>query len=230
MGTKNELKCAKFQLTPDAKKQQENKAVVTAKKINEDDFFDLLTRTQSKRMDDQRCSLKLMAERKPLQDNNQQQNILPKEGGVGVVGAGGRNQLLEMIADLQSSRMDEQRAALPGLINSANVVAKQVRKAEPDDAFLDMLMRCQGSRIEEQRSELPKPGISIDVEEAGESKQASVIGATVPDEDFFSLISRIQGGRMEDQRATIPALRRYNPSSSNNAINGDHKPTNSSSK
>lgn len=26
----------------------------------EDDFFDLLTRTQSKRMDDQRCSLKVL--------------------------------------------------------------------------------------------------------------------------------------------------------------------------
>lgn len=207
-------------MTPDAKKAQEQKKAAMGKKINEDDFFDLLSRTQSKRMDDQRCSLKVMGaaggvgaaaestgDRKPLQMNNQQ-NILPKENN--------RHQLLEMIADLQSERMDEQRAALPGLVgNPAAATAaaaatqqpKRERKAgEPDDAFLDMLMRCQGSRLEEQRSELPKPNAMLDAE--GPERKSSVIGATVPDEDFFSLISRVQGGRMEDQRAAIP-LRRY---------------------
>lgn len=192
------------------------------KKINEDDFFDLLSRTQSKRMDDQRCSLKVMTggaaggaagDRKPLQQQlvmNNQQNILPKENN--------RNQLLDMISDLQSERMDEQRAALPGLIGNhqataavAAAAAQPKRsavggKAEPDDAFLDMLMRCQGTRLEEQRSELPKPNAMLDAE--GPERKSSVIGATVPDEDFFSLISRVQGGRMEDQRAAIP-LRRY---------------------
>lgn len=170
-------------------------------------------------MDDQRCSLKVMGaavgstasqvaagDRKPLQMNNQQ-NILPKENN--------RHQLLEMIADLQSERMDEQRAALPGLVGNQATAAvaaatqqpKRERKAgEPDDAFLDMLMRCQGSRLEEQRSELPKPNAMLDAE--GPERKSSVIGATVPDEDFFSLISRVQGGRMEDQRAAIP-LRRY---------------------
>lgn len=227
-------------MTPDAKKAQERSKALQkeamGKKINEDDFFDLLSRTQSKRMDDQRCSLKVMGagagaavggggvsmsgvERKPLQPNNQQ-NILPKENN--------RNQLLEMIADLQGERMDEQRAALqPGLIgnNSSSSAAAAVvvdgvgavgggvatgqpkRKGEPDDAFLDMLMRCQGSRLEEQRSELPKANAMLDAE-GGQERKNSVIGATVPDEDFFSLISRVQGGRMEDQRAAIP-LRRY---------------------
>lgn len=213
------------------------------KKINEDDFFDLLSRTQSKRMDDQRCSLKVMGaaggggsvasvnssgvsmsgvERKPLQQNNQQ-NILPKENN--------RNQLLEMIADLQGERMDEQRAALqPGLLGNSNgglgaaaaggagaaPQPKRDRKGEPDDAFLDMLMRCQGSRLEEQRSELPKPGAMLDVEGGQEQRKNSVIGATVPDEDFFSLISRVQGGRMEDQRAAIPLRRYQNGAASNN--------------
>lgn len=182
----------------------------------EDDFFDLLTRTQSKRMDDQRCSLKVMGaapgDRKPLQQHNQEN--IGGGGGGGV--AGNRYQLLEMIADLQSERMDEQRAALPGLIGNALTPVKRERKAdEPDDAFLDMLMRCQGSRLEEQRSELPRTNVTLDAEDAN-ARKSSVIGATVPDEDFFSLISRVQGGRMEDQRATIPALRRYATSNSNN--------------
>lgn len=79
-----------------------------------------------------------------------------------------RNALLEMIADFQSERMDEQRALLPGLkrisLNNAtnrpgaNTGADSIPSAQqpsqlppssdgigtpPDDAFLDMLMRCQ---------------------------------------------------------------------------------------
>lgn len=47
-----------------------------------------------------------------------------------------------MIADLQSERMDEQRAQLPGLRRGVpNAVA--ANNPAPDDAFLDMLMRCQ---------------------------------------------------------------------------------------
>lgn len=58
-----------------------------------------------------------------------------------------RNALLEMIADLQSERMDEQRAMLPGLVNRrgvpSNVSNIQTNTPAPDDAFLDMLIRCQ---------------------------------------------------------------------------------------
>lgn len=56
-----------------------------------------------------------------------------------------------MIADLQSERMDEQRAMLPGLVNRRGVGANNFAAnapAQPDDAFLDMLMRCQVRRLE----------------------------------------------------------------------------------
>lgn len=135
-----------------------------------------------------------------------------------------------MIADLQSERMDEQRAQLPGLIttNSNQFQRAPINKQPslvfprgaststeraPDDAFLDMLMRCQSSRLEEQRSELPRANVTLDVEQ-GEppnnnrrncvnNNTTNNAGATVPDEDFFSLIMRVQGGRMEDQRAAV---------------------------
>ena len=126
-----------------------------------------------------------------------------------------------MIADLQSERMDEQRAQLPGLVGVRRPPISQTRRTNtldpaPDDAFLDMLMRCQGSRLEEQRSELPRPNVTIDVEQ-GEPParhmnddngvpQTNNAGATVPDEDFFSLIMRVQGGRMEDQRAAVSTI------------------------
>uniref|UniRef100_A0AAG5DAI9 Uncharacterized protein n=1 Tax=Anopheles atroparvus TaxID=41427 RepID=A0AAG5DAI9_ANOAO len=219
-------------------------------KTNDEDFFDLLTRSQSKRMDDQRCTLKLThaesvdSARKPLTQHNSNPPA----------GKENRNVLLEMIAHFQSERMDEQRALLPGLkrisLNNANVSRPDsgVGSTEPedavsigtppDDAFLDMLMRCQGSRIEEQRSELPTPNITLDAEASDvrvvpPPTIASNSGATVPDEDFFSLIMRLQGGRMEDQRATVPLNNTLNRSASQqhtNHSNGNGNGNNNSSR
>lgn len=64
-----------------------------------------------------------------------------------------RNDLLTMIADLQSERMNEQRATLPGLVNHRlgspqnsiyqhNPGTSNVTSAL-DEGFLDMLMRSQ---------------------------------------------------------------------------------------
>ncbi|XP_058121304.1 G-protein-signaling modulator 2 [Anopheles ziemanni] len=225
-------------------------------KNNDEDFFDLLTRSQSKRMDDQRCTLKLThaesvdSARKPLTQHNSNPPA----------GKENRNVLLEMIAHFQSERMDEQRALLPGLkrisLNNANNISRPTNNNEsgtgsttpedavsigtpPDDAFLDMLMRCQGSRIEEQRSELPTPNITLDAEASDvravpPATVASNSGATVPDEDFFSLIMRLQGGRMEDQRATVPLNNNLNRSASvdqqqSNHSNGNGNGNNNSS-
>ncbi|XP_055638854.1 G-protein-signaling modulator 2 [Toxorhynchites rutilus septentrionalis] len=218
-------------------------------KTNDEDFFELLTRSQSKRMDDQRCTLKLThaesvdSARKPLTQHNSNAAVAKEN----------RNALLEMIADFQAERMDEQRALLPGLkrisLNNANNVLNHPTNASnsslnqeqdppqsdgigtpPDDAFLDMLMRCQGSRIEEQRSELPTPNITMDAEVNERRAVAGNpnSGATVPDEDFFSLIMRLQGGRMEDQRATVP-LNNNNNTSRNNNNNQNHNNNNSAS-
>lgn len=60
----------------------------SAKLPNDDDFFELLTKTQSKRMDDQRCSLKVLGgsvdgvgknnQRKPLTQQNTNNNAIQK--------------------------------------------------------------------------------------------------------------------------------------------------------
>lgn len=246
-----------MQLTPDGKRNitnphnnkndgqtNENNANVplpvssVAPKATEEDFFEMLTRTQSKRMDDQRCSLKVIGHSQsqssrepPIRKPLVQQNSLPALPSTPTTQQStkeNRNALLEMIADLQSERMDEQRAQLPGLVPSPqnqstrrnlmmNTQSTSSRNAAggepaPDDAFLDMLMRCQGSRLEEQRSELPRTNVTLDMEQ-GEppnnnrrncvNNNTNNAGATVPDEDFFSLIMRVQGGRMEDQRAAV---------------------------
>lgn len=70
------------------------------KNEDEDSFFDLLSRFQSKRMDDQRCTLTIA--------NKENKNVsnLPRDGA---------DDLIDMIAGMQSKRMDEQRVALPHL-------------------------------------------------------------------------------------------------------------------
>lgn len=202
-----------IKLTPDGKKQQSVDLDHLPSRNNEnkpskeEDFFEMLTRTQSKRMDDQRCTLKALGsgekDRKPLM---QQNNITSVKDN---------KQLIEMIADFQSERMNEQRCELlPGWKcsdkNPAPPTLPDVsgNKPEPDEPFFDMLMRCQGSRYEEQRSQLPKNNIVLDAE-TNEGSNVPVRNqvnprSTLPDEDFFSLIMRVQGGRMEDQRATVP--------------------------
>ncbi|KAG8286130.1 G-protein-signaling modulator 2 [Homalodisca vitripennis] len=146
---------------------------------DEDSFFELLSRFQSERMDDQRCSLAVPTDNK--------ENKAPLINSAKLTpNSEAQDDLLDLIVGMQSKRMDEQRVALPHL---PGLCPPQGAGGAPDEGFLEMLMRCQGARLEDQRSSLP---------------EEPPRGATVPDEDFFSLIMRLQSGRMEDQRATVP--------------------------
>lgn len=170
-------------------------------------------------MDDQRCTLKADSKepRKPLSQQN--------------INAG--KDIIEMIAEFQADRMDEQRCVLPGWKRSdknPEIPVAAINEAvaatnnEPEEPFFDMLMRCQGSRYNEQRSELPKGNIVHDAE-AGNSQSVSTQANprnTLPDEDFFSLIMRVQGGRMEDQRATVP-LKTINKNHNNQPKSQENK-------
>ncbi|XP_075473196.1 G-protein-signaling modulator 2 isoform X4 [Ascaphus truei] len=175
--------------------------------IGDEGFFDLLSRFQSNRMDDQRCSL-------------QDKNLLPvataasstppktmrKSLSASAVSPN-TNDFLDLIASSQSRRLDDQRASfsnLPGLrLNQQNshsvlgcLMASENR--EPDEHFFDMLVKCQGSRLDDQRCAPPPPPKK---------------GPTVPDEDFFSLILRSQAKRMDEQRVTLSShLKRPNSS------------------
>lgn len=214
-----------IKITPDGKERKTNhtkQSNVKLKSVQEDDFFELLSRSQSKRMDDQRCSInvnKNSSEAAPIRKPLQQHNSLNIETTTTVV---------------PSDSMLNPK--LEGSSKTANTSLKRSTSTseQPDDTFLDMLMRCQGSRLEEQRSELPKPNVLIESTSQVQSSSSSNItndekstsdsgaitddcntvnncGATVPDEDFFSLIMKVQSGRMEDQRATIPPPIRRDP-------------------
>ncbi|KAK3547300.1 hypothetical protein QTP86_018834, partial [Hemibagrus guttatus] len=170
--------------------------------LGDEGFFDLLTRFQGNRMDDQRCSLQSglsrgsspspcdtppIAVRKPIYASEEAASAQP-------------GHFLDLLASSQGRRLDEQRASmgtLPGLLldqnNSQAVLSQLIANAdskEPDDDFFDILIKCQGSRLDDQRCAPPPPPTR---------------GPTVPDEDFFSLILRSQAKRMDEQRVNLPS-------------------------
>uniref|UniRef100_A0A8C8H2W0 Uncharacterized protein n=1 Tax=Oncorhynchus tshawytscha TaxID=74940 RepID=A0A8C8H2W0_ONCTS len=175
--------------------------------LGDDGFFDLLSRFQGSRMDDQRCSLldgesRLSDPFSPcttppvaMRKSTSACEANPEPG-----------HFLDLRDSSQGSRLDEQRASvgssLPGLRLSTSdqpirlhpMLSRLMTSADQpqdDDVFFDMLVKCQGSRLNDQRCEEPLP---------------STRGPTVPAEDFFSLILRSQANRMDEQRVPPPPL------------------------
>uniref|UniRef100_A0A3B5BGD6 G-protein-signaling modulator 1-like n=1 Tax=Stegastes partitus TaxID=144197 RepID=A0A3B5BGD6_9TELE len=171
---------------------------------DEDCFFDLLSKFQSSRMDDQRCHLD-----EPQNGDNGEgaANSMPSLNEMIGRFSPSRaplrtsalllktEELFDLIASSQSRRLDDQRVNvgnLPGLRITHNNLGHLVGEGdhqEPSDDFFNMLIKCQSSRIDDQRCSPPEAGPHA---------------PTVPDEDFFSLIQRVQAKRMDEQRVQLP--------------------------
>ncbi|XP_075038709.1 G-protein-signaling modulator 2 isoform X3 [Mixophyes fleayi] len=175
--------------------------------IGDEGFFDLLSRFQSNRMDDQRCSLQ---DKNILSVPTATSPTTPKSMRKSLSASAvspHTDEFLDLIASSQSRRLDDQRASfsnLPGLrmsqqhSNSVLGHLMATENREPDEDFFDMLVKCQGSRLDDQRCAPPPPPKK---------------GPTVPDEDFFSLILRAQAKRMDEQRVALSShLKRPNSS------------------
>ncbi|XP_031415457.1 G-protein-signaling modulator 2 isoform X2 [Clupea harengus] len=168
--------------------------------LGDESFFDLLSRFQSNRMDDQRCTIldRKSSASVPSSPSRTPPPAMKKSFSEA---SPGQEPFFSLVASTQGRRLDDQRAStggsLPGLRltqHSSQAVLSHLMAStdnnEPDDQFFDMLVKCQGSRLDDQRCAPPPPP----------SK-----GPTVPDEDFFSLIMRSQAKRMDEQRVTLPA-------------------------
>ncbi|XP_076149954.1 G-protein-signaling modulator 2 isoform X2 [Alosa pseudoharengus] len=168
--------------------------------LGDESFFDLLSRFQSNRMDDQRCAI---LDRKSSASAPSSPSRTPPTGMKKSFSEAspGQEPFFSLVASTQGRRLDDQRAgtggSLPGLRltqHRSQAVLNQLMASadnnEPDDQFFDMLVKCQGSRLDDQRCAPPPPPCK---------------GPTVPDEDFFSLIMRSQAKRMDEQRVTLPA-------------------------
>uniref|UniRef100_A0A674NJN6 G protein signaling modulator 1b n=1 Tax=Takifugu rubripes TaxID=31033 RepID=A0A674NJN6_TAKRU len=168
---------------------------------DEDCFFDLLSKFQSSRMDDQRCHLD------EPQNGEGAANSTPSLNDMidpAITTSPQTEELFDLIASSQSRRLDDQRVnvgSLPGLRITQNNLGHLVGEGdlqEPSDDFFNMLIKCQSSRIDDQRCSPP---------EAGQH------APTVPDEDFFSLIQRVQAKRMDEQRVQLPSDDQDDPES-----------------
>ncbi|XP_074044424.1 G-protein-signaling modulator 2 isoform X2 [Macrotis lagotis] len=170
---------------------------ISADTIGDEGFFDLLSRFQSNRMDDQRCYFKdKSCHPAAATTSSTPPKTKRKSLSVSVVSPH-TDEFLDLLASSQSRRLDDQRASfsnLPGLRlthnNNQSVLGHLIASdnKEPDDDFFDILVKCQGSRLDDQRC-APPP--------------AATKGPTVPDEDFFSLILRSQAKRMDEQRVLL---------------------------
>uniref|UniRef100_A0A8C9RVE2 G protein signaling modulator 1 n=1 Tax=Scleropages formosus TaxID=113540 RepID=A0A8C9RVE2_SCLFO len=162
---------------------------------DEDCFFDLLSKFQSSRMDDQRCCLD--------EPQNGERGGVPapsvNDADSSLMTSPQTEELFDLIASSQSRRLDDQRVSvgnLPGLrithnnLNNLGHLCGDGDPQEPSDDFFNMLIKCQSSRINDQRCSPPDPGSHA---------------PTVPDEDFFSLIQRVQAKRMDEQRVHLPS-------------------------
>ncbi|KFM08447.1 G-protein-signaling modulator 1, partial [Aptenodytes forsteri] len=160
----------------------------------EECFFDLLSKFQSNRMDDQRCPL----EECPSEAAEAAATPVPaleeRISQSSLMASPQTEEFFDLIASSQSRRLDDQRANvgnLPGLrITHNNLGHLRVEgdAQEPGDEFFNMLMKCQSSRIDDQRCAPP---------------DSIPRGPTMPDEDFFSLIQRVQAKRMDEQRVDL---------------------------
>ncbi|XP_052396909.1 G-protein-signaling modulator 2-like isoform X1 [Carassius gibelio] len=182
---------------PSARLDKQN----TPDTLGDDSFFDLLSRFQANRMDDQRCSILDGLSRFPAPSVPCETPPVVLKKSISASGAEASAQpghFLDLLASSQSRRLDEQRASvdrLPGLRldqrHSQDVLSKLMASADnkaADEDFFDMLIKSQGSRLDDQRCAPPPPPTR---------------GPTVPDEDFFSLILRSQAKRIDEQRVIL---------------------------
>ncbi|KAF3819555.1 hypothetical protein GH733_015064 [Mirounga leonina] len=170
---------------------------VSTDTIGDEGFFDLVSRFQSNRMDDQRCCLQEQScGPASTAASSTPPRVMLKTPSVSMVSPN-TDEFLDLLASSQSRRLDDQRASfsnLPGLRltqnNNKSVLGHLMTNdnKEPDEDFFDILVKCQGSRLDDQRC-APPP--------------AATKGPTVPDEDFFSLILRSQAKRMDEQRVLL---------------------------
>ncbi|KAL1232055.1 G-protein-signaling modulator [Trichinella pseudospiralis] len=197
--------------------------------LDQEAFFDYVSRAQSKRMDDQRCD----------PDKATTKNSVTAHRQVITAEHHDSDDLVDLIIGMQSRRMDDQRASLPflpGLQNSAALAisaeaafmlrADSASELHPNvdpstsstsgkttpDAGLQQRMQVdqEHGNAEEEMHHLDEFfDMLIRCQSTRIEEQRSEFPAeralTVPDEDFFELVLKLQARRFEEQRANLSA-------------------------
>lgn len=219
-------------ITPDAKKNtlEMNKckekgkaraASVECISKSHEDFFDLVSKFQSKRMDDQRCSIDVAGNKENnnkliASKNNMSLDIgvHSQKGVVNVVngkngkssGEAGGEDLFDLIVGMQERRMDDQRATLPQPLNA----------------------NLNGLPFKENKDNVTRQHVTG---KARAQRQYSLnsFASPPPEEDFFDMIVKSQRNRLEDQRTEMPSTSAGTSCSGVPMLQAIHRPTSVSS-
>ncbi|XP_016103666.1 uncharacterized protein [Sinocyclocheilus grahami] len=185
----------------------------------QDQLLCLVSRAQSGRMDEQRCSINPLST--GHMDNSQSDQDVEK--------------FFKLIANTQNGRLDDQRATLNRL---PEIKSPHGMTAQDSDQLFSMVSRIQGSRIDDQRCSAPKIHLGSPAppkksysqpvsltnrpsESGSPTKSSRRSGSFSPDSEvqnsidqdhLFSLLHHAQHRRMDDQRCSFEPFK--NPSSS----------------
>ncbi|KAF7662160.1 hypothetical protein LDENG_00244880 [Lucifuga dentata] len=193
--------------------------------IGEDGFFDLLSRFQGSRMDDQRCSLLDGQSRLPSHSPPSSTPPVAERKSISECDTPFQDpgHFLELLASSQARRLNDQRVSMshfPGLrLSSSNPpctpstlgtdpdISQATNTDQPHTPSL--LSHLEASAEQPDGDDIffdmlvKCQGSRLDDQRCA-APPSPTKGTTVPDEDFFSLIMRSQGNRMEEQRVLPP--------------------------
>ncbi|XP_046845717.1 G-protein-signaling modulator 2-like [Xenia sp. Carnegie-2017] len=110
--------------------------------VLDDNFFELLSRCQGNRMEEQRAEMPNSKNKNGVRTNKLRRSIKGRK-----VNSMTQEEMFDMIVKSQESRIDDQRCD-PDLVQQAPTV--------PDEDFFGLIMRLQSNRIDEQRCSLPE--------------------------------------------------------------------------
>lgn len=190
-----------IKMTPDAKKvhaktgeDKENNSLNKSGLLDEEDFFDFISRFQSKRMDDQRCSLTVPTTKeptngavpKPQLKPSQQPHLQPQKPQQPQLGATMKKpnkedqpQLFDLIG--------QQGPQGPPVVPPAAVVGPAGGVGPKPIPYLPGLTKAKQPEILQRLSVA-----------TGKDDQ-------FPDESFFEMLMKCQGSRIEEQRSSLPS-------------------------
>lgn len=195
--------------------------------IGEDGFFDLLSRFQGNRMDDQRCTLDGQS---PSSTQPSPSSTLPiaEEKCISKHETPSQDpgHFLELLASSQARRLDDQRVSLnqfPGLrLSSCNPPHTPSASSTEQPQSQAHISSADAPRAPslynhlEDNAEGPEGDeVFFDMlvkcqgsrlnDQRCAAPTSAARGPTVPNNDFYSLILRSQSNRMEEQRVPAPA-------------------------
>uniref|UniRef100_A0A9L0TRM3 G protein signaling modulator 1 n=1 Tax=Equus caballus TaxID=9796 RepID=A0A9L0TRM3_HORSE len=161
----------------DVRVQVPRTSIPRAPSADEECFFDLLSKFQSSRMDDQRCPLE---EGQPgAAEATAAPNLEERIAQPSLTASPQTEEFFDLIASSQSRRLDDQRASvgsLPGLRithNNLGHLRSDGDPQEPGDDFFNMLIKCQVGLQTTAAPILPSQAGSGDTPGAGEQQAGS---------------------------------------------------------